>query len=54
MDEFYRLKNGYMTKSEYEVCFHELSKYVTMIIPTKYKWICYFVIGLRLSLERAT
>lgn len=35
--EFFGLRQGSMTVVEYEVRFHELSRYATMILPSEYK-----------------
>lgn len=43
-----------MVVVEYEAGFHELSRHATMILPTKYEGIQFFVRGLGLPLCMAT
>lgn len=53
-DQFSRLKQGSITITEYEAHFHELSKYETSILDTKYERVRCFVRGLRLPIRMAT
>lgn len=42
------LCQGFMSVAKYEVRYHELSRYATMILPMEYERILCFVRGLRL------
>lgn len=53
-NQFDRIEQGFMTMSEYDSRFHELSKHATMILPLEQEIVCFFVRGLKPQLRIET